>query len=129
MTKGLDKGISKVRSLIPGDKGAKDAVSVKKWIFRDCVTIQLDHEQGAKKNLTLNKCKQVDTEGTGQVHLCTCLSDKCNEPLGSLQGYLKQRSLGSDDDNNAAVGDKVQSQRQMIKVLISVALVATLAKI
>ncbi len=124
MTKGLDQGVKKLRSLIPGDKGAKDDVSVKRWIFRDCISIKMDHKQGASKNETLNRCVPMDTEGAGQVHLCTCLSDKCNEPIGNIQGYLQQRSLGGDDGKSAARKDKA-----MIKVLISLALVATLAKI
>lgn len=129
MTKGLDQGIKKARSLIPGDKGAGDAVSVKKWVFRDCITVLLDNDQGAaKRNKTLNRCVPVDTEGTGKVNLCTCLEDKCNEPIGNLQGYLKQRSVGSDDDSGAR-GDKVEWRRQMIKVLISLALVGSLSKI
>lgn len=131
MTKGLDQGIKKARSFIPGDKGAGDAVSVKKWVFRDCITVLLDNDQGAaKRNKTLNRCVPVDTKGTGKVNLCTCLEDKCNERGGNIQGSLNQRSVGSDDDSDSgARGDQVEWRRQMIKVLISVALVGSLSKI
>lgn len=118
VTAEVDKDVAKVRSFV-GDTHAKDSVSVKNWIMRDCVTLKVRQET---EEYTLSKCFPVsdDVKDLAKLHFCTCTADKCNVPNAQV------RKLIEDVDPKNGQESSIVLQDSILQAVVSVILAVSL---